>query len=121
MTETEYKAMNHYETDEHRQLAQSSFDNLLWLAKKISTVQTMLGASGESDGLLNLAKEVEGTLGNLGGSAAQITKELKGSGYARKMAKQTFNDLFTRIRDEEIEVKKRSSTRRKIRRKPANG
>jgi len=121
MTETEYKAMNPYEADEYRQLAQSSFDNLLWLAKKISTVQTMLSSNGEGGGLLDLAKEVEGTLGNLGGSAAQITKELKGSGYARKMAKQTFNDLFTRIRDEEIEVKKRSSTRRKIRRKPANG
>lgn len=121
MTETEYKAMNPYETDEHRQLAQSSFDNLLWLAKKISTVQTMLSANGEGDGLMSLAKEVEGTLGNLGGSAAQITKELKGSSYARKMAKQTFNDFFTRIKEEEIKVKKRSSTRRKIKRKPTDG
>ena len=121
MTETEYKAMNPYETDEYRQLAQSSFDNLIWLAKKISTVQTMLGANGEGDGLMSLAKEVENTLGNLGGSAAQITKELKGSSYARKMAKQTFNDLFTRIKDEEIQIKKRASTRRKIKRKPNNG
>ena len=116
MTETEYKEMHPYETDEYRQLAQSSFDNLLWLAKKISTVQGML-AGKEGDDLLTLATEVESTLGELGGSAAQITKELKGSGYARSMAKSTFKGFFERLKGQEIQVKERNRVRRQIRRK----
>jgi hypothetical protein len=116
MTETEYKDMHPYETDEYRQLAQSSFDNLLWLAKKISTVQGMLTGK-EGDDLLTLATEVESTLGELGGSAAQITKELKGSGYARSMAKSTFKGFFDRLKGQEIQVKERHRVRRQIRRK----
>lgn len=119
MTETQYKALNAYEADEYRQLAKSSFDNLLWLAKKISTVKTMLGDSEETNGLIGLVQEVENTLGEMGGSAAQITKELKGSSIARKVMKTTFNNYFDRIKEHEIVVKERARSRRRI--KPAPG
>lgn len=114
VTEDEYKALRPYETDEYRQLAQSSFDNLLWLAKKISTVKSMLGNDGEVDDLTCLAQEVESTLGDLGGTAGEITKQLKGSSFARSTAKKTFNEFFNRLREQEIEVKKKSRSRRKI-------
>jgi hypothetical protein len=114
LTEAEYKELRPYETEEYRQLAQSSFDNLLWLAKKISTIKSMLGNDCGVDDLTCLAQEVESTLGELGGSASAITQELKGSGYARSMAKQTFNGFFSRLQDQELEIKKRSRTRRKI-------
>jgi hypothetical protein len=119
LTETQYKAMNAYETEEYRQLAKSSFDNLLWLAKKISTVKTMLGDSEETNGLIGLVQEVESTLGEMGGSAAQITRELKGSSIARKVMKTTFNSYFDRIKEHEIVVKEKSRIRRRI--KPAPG
>lgn len=114
LSEEEYKALRPYETDEYRQLAQSSFDNLLWLAKKISTVKSMLGNDCGVDDLTCLAEEVESTLGDLGGTAAEITKQLKGSSYARSMAKKTFSGFFDRLKLQEGEVKKRSRTRRKI-------
>ena len=119
LTETQYKVMNAYETEEYRQLAKSSFDNLLWLAKKISTVKTMLGDSEETNGLIGLVQEVESTLGEMGGSAAQITRELKGSSIARKVMKTTFNSYFDRIKEHEIVVKEKSRIRRRI--KPAPG
>lgn len=114
LTEAEYKELRPYETEEYRQLAQSSFDNLLWLAKKISTVKSMLGNDCGVDDLTCLAQEVESALGELGGSADAITKELKGSGYARSVAKKTFNEFFNRLQNQELEIKQRSRTRRKI-------
>jgi hypothetical protein len=114
LTEQEYKDMRPYETEEYRQLAQSSFDNLLWLSKKIATVKSMLGNDCGVDDLTSLAQEVESTLGDLGGSAEVITKELKGSSYARSVAKKTFNGFFNRLQEQELELKKHSRTRRKI-------
>ena len=114
LTNEEYKTMHPYETEEYRQLAQSSFDNLLWLAKKISTVKGMLGGDSNADSLTGLATEVESALGELGGSAAAITKELKNSGFARKSAQATFKGFYDKLQtqDKEIQVKRRA--RRKI-------
>jgi hypothetical protein len=114
LTEDEYKAMRPYETDEYRQLAQSSFDNLLWMAKKIATVKGMLGNDCGVDDLTTLASEIESTLGELGSSAAQITKELKNSSFARSTAKKAFTGFFERLQEQDIEIKKRHRQRRKI-------
>jgi len=114
LTEDDYKNLKPYETDEYRQLAQSSFDNLLWLAKKISTVKTMLGNDCGVDDLTTLAQEVESTLGDLGKSAADITKQLKGSSFARITAKKTFTGFLGRLKEQEVEIKQRARTRRKI-------
>lgn len=114
LSEDEYKALRPYETDEHRQLAQSSFDNLLWLAKKISTIKGMLGNDCGVDDLTTLATEVESTLGELGSSAGEITKQLKDSNYARNTAKNVFNGFFERLQTQDMEIKTRRRTRRKI-------
>jgi hypothetical protein len=114
VTEADYKAMCPFETDENKVLTQSSFENLLGLASKISSVKSMLGGSSESKDLTSLAEEVSAKLGSMGGSAAEITKQLRTSGYARQQAKATFNDFLTKITTQEIEVRARAKTRRKI-------
>jgi hypothetical protein len=114
VTEAEYKNMSPFETDENKVLTQSSFDNLLALASKISSVKSMLGGGSESKDLTSLAEEVSAKLGSMGGSAAEITKQLRNSSYARQQAKATFNDFLTKITSQEIEVKSRVKARRKI-------
>ena len=114
VTTAEYAELKPFETEEYKQLTQASFDNLVWLAKKISTVKSMLNGEEDADSLTNLAKEVEGAISDLGGSAAEITKQLKNSSYARNAAKQTFTDFFNRLKDTEIEVRTRSKVKRKI-------
>ena len=115
LTEVEYQALRPYETDEHRALMQSTFDNLMWLANKISSVKSMLGETEDAKSLTGLADEVSDMLGSLGGSAAEITKQLRNSNYTRTATKNTFNDFLQRITTQEIEVKTRSKTlRRKI-------
>jgi len=102
-------------------LAQSSFDNVLWLAKKISTIKGMLGNDCGVEDLTNLATEVESTLGELGCSAAEITKQLKDSNYARNAAKSAFNGFLGRLQTQEKEIKTRRRTRRKFKAGGANG
>lgn len=115
LTEVEYQALRPYETDEHRALMQSTFDNLMWLANKISSVKSMLGETEGAESLTGLADEVSDMLGSLGGSAAEITKQLRNSNYTRTATKNTFNDFLQRITTQEIEVKTRNKTlRRKI-------
>jgi len=114
VTEAEYKAFCPFETDENKVLTQSSFDNLLALANKISSVKSMLGNSDETKDLTKLAEEVASKLGGMGGSAAEITKQLRNSSYARQQAKATFNDFLGRITSQEIEVKAKAKVRRKI-------
>jgi hypothetical protein len=121
LSQENYKALRPFETDEHRQLAQSSFDNLLWLAKKISTIKGMLGNDCGVDDLTTLATEVENTLGELGSSAGEITKQLKDSNYARNTAKDVFNGFLGRLQDQDMEIKTRKRTRRKIKVGGANG
>jgi len=111
----EYKEeLRPFETDENRQLAKSSFDNLLWMAKKISTVKSMLTDDPSSQGLSELADEVERTLRDLGNTPGRITKELRDSAYARKAAKAAFQGILGRLKTEEMEIKQRKRTRRKI-------
>jgi hypothetical protein len=115
LTEAEYKELQPYETEEHRALTQSAFENLQWLAQKISAVKTMLGSDKQVNDLTNLADEISTTLGALGGSAAEITKQLKNSSFARTTTKQTFGKFFDRIVAQEIEIKaKNKVARRKI-------
>lgn len=115
MTQTEYNDLRPYETDENKILAQSSFDNLIWLANKIQSVKSMLGGSGNADSLTKLAEEVSSTLGSLGGSAAEITKQLKNSSFARAQAKQTFQGFLDKLTTQEIEIKAQAKgPRRKI-------
>ena len=115
LTEAEYKALQPYETEEHRALTQSAFENLQWLAQKISAVKTMLGTNPEVSNLTSLADEISATLGTLGGSAAEITKQLKNSSFARTTTKQTFNNFFDRLVAQDIEIKTKSKVaRRKI-------
>ena len=115
LTEAEYKALQPYETEEHRALTQSAFENLQWLAQKISAVKTMLGTDPEVSNLTTLADEISATLSTLGGSAAEITKQLKNSSFARTTTKQTFNKFFDRLVAQDIEIKTKSKVaRRKI-------
>ena len=114
LSEDQYKALRPFETDEYRQLAQSSFDNLLWLAKKISTIKGLLGNDCGVDDLTALATEVETTLGQLGNSAAEITKQLKNSSFARTSAKTVFNGFLGRLQSQDMEIKTHRRTRRKF-------
>lgn len=114
MTETAYKELRPYETEEYRSLAQSSFDNLIWLATKIQSVRTMLGTGEGVADLTALAEEVSAALGNMGGSAAEITKQLKSSSFARAQAKATFQGFMDKL-STQIESKvKAKGPRRKI-------
>lgn len=115
LTEAEYKELQPYETEEYKTLTQSAFDNLIWLAQKINSVKTMLGQSSQINDLTELADEVSATLGELGGSAAEITKQLKNSSFARLTTKQTFYNFFNRLVTQDIEIKtKGKALRRKI-------
>jgi hypothetical protein len=115
ITESEYSELRPYETDENKILAQSSFDNLLWLANKIQSVKSMLGSDSYAENLTQLAEEVSATLGSLGGSASEITKQLRNSSFARQQAKATFNDFLTKLTTQEMEIKAQGKgLRRKI-------
>ncbi len=105
LSQAEYNALNPYETDENKILAQSSFDNLLYLANKIQTVKSMLGTDSGADNLTKLAEEVSATLGSLGGSAAEITRQLKNSSFARAQAKATFQGFLDQLTTQEIEIR----------------
>jgi len=116
LLKSEYMELRPYETDEYRSLMQSSFENLMWLAEKINSVKSMLGSSETADSLTNLATQVSNTLSNLGGSASEITKQLRNSNYARTMARASFDDLLHKITTQEMEVRLKSKTpRRKVR------
>lgn len=112
LTEQEYLDLKPYETDEYKSLTQSGFSNLQWLAQKISSVQAMLGEEGKP--VVDLAKEVQDTLTNIGNSADSITKSIRDSGYARKTAQATFNGLLQKISTHEMEIKKIQKVGRKI-------
>jgi len=115
LTQEEYNALKPYETDESRVLTQSSFDNLIWLANKIQSVKSMLGSATGSDSLTKLAEEVSATLGNMGGSAAEITKQLRNSGFARQQAKATFQSFLDKLTSTELEIREQGKgPRRKI-------
>lgn len=115
ISKAEYAELRPFETEEYKQLTQSGFENLMWLAKKISTVKSMLNGEEDADSITNLAREVESALTDMGGSAADITKQLKNSTYARAAAKQTFTDFFDRLKDQEMEVRQRGGrVKRKI-------
>jgi hypothetical protein len=112
LTEQEYLELKPYETDEYKSLTQSGFSNLQWLAQKIASVQNMLGEEGKP--VIDLAKEVQDALSNMGNSADSITREIKNSGFARKSAHTTFNNLLQKISTQEIEIRKIQKVGRKI-------
>lgn len=115
LSQEEYNALKPYETDENKVLTQSSFDNLIWLANKIQSVKSMLGSATGSDSLTKLAEEVSATLGNMGGSAAEITKQLRNSGFARQQAKATFQSFLDKLTSTELEIREQGKgPRRKI-------
>lgn len=115
VTKAEYAELRPFETEEYKQLTTSGFENLMWLAKKISTVKSMLNGEEDADSITNLAREVESALSDMGNSAAEITKQLKNSTYARNAAKQTFTDFFDRLKDQEMEIRQRGGrVKRKI-------
>lgn len=113
VTQEVYTSLGPYETQEYRQLTQSAFDNLMWLTQKITTVKSLLHAEEESDGISSLVDDVQKTLTNLGKSAADITKAIKGSEFARTSAKSLFDGLHQRIVNTEVEVKTRNNVRRR--------
>jgi hypothetical protein len=112
LTDQEYLALNPYETDEYKSLTQSGFSNLLWLAQKITSVKQMLGDNGTS--IVSLAEEVQKTLTDIGNSPESITRNIRDSGYARKSAQTTFNELLSKITTQEIELRKMNKVGRKI-------
>jgi hypothetical protein len=115
VNQAEYDDLRPYETDEYKQLAQASFDNLLTLANKISSVKTMLGNSDMANNLTKLADDVATTLSTMGRSAAEISSGLKSSSYARAQAKNVFSDYLKQITAQDIEVRQKAKTsRRKI-------
>lgn len=115
VTEAEYAELRPYETDEYKMLAQASFDNLLTLANKISSVKAMLGDSETAKNLTKLADDVATTLSTMGRSAAEISQGLKSSSYARAQAKQVFGDYLQQITKQDIQVREKAKTsRRKI-------
>lgn len=105
LTEQEYRDMRPFETDEHRILAQSSFDNLMWLANKINDIRKMLGSSQEAQDLTELAADVCDVLGELGNSAAEITRNIKLSSYTRMKVKETFSGFLDRITTQGLETR----------------
>lgn len=112
LTEAEYLSLKPYETNEFKSVTQSGFENLMDLAKKITTVKSMLGEENKS--VIDLAKEVQDTLANMGNSAASITKTIKDNGYARQTAQKSFNALLGKIAAQEIEVRNIAKAKRKI-------
>lgn len=114
-SQNDYNELRPYETDENKVLSSSSFDNLIWLAKKIQSVKSMLGDAAGAADLTKLAEEVTTTLGSMGGSAADITKQIKNSSFARAQTKITFNNFLDKLTTQEIEVRQQSKMRRKIR------
>lgn len=114
LTTAEYDELKPYETGENKVLTQSAFDNVLYLASKIQTVKTMLGNNTEANNLTALAEEVSTTLGQLGGSAAEITRQLKSSDFARSQVKTTFNAFLTRLTTQDLEIREQKNLRRKI-------
>lgn len=113
-TEDQYKALRPYETDEYRVLTQSGFDNLTWMAQRISTVKAMLGKDAQAKNLVGLVDEVSNTLSELGGSASAITRELKNSGFARNSLRQTFQKFSERLGDQATELREIGKVKRKI-------
>ena len=113
-SQSDYNELRPYETDENKVLSSSSFDNLIWLAKKIQSVKSMLGEAAGAADLTKLAEEVTTTLGSMGGSAADITKQIKNSSFARAQTKITFNNFLDKLTTQEIEVRQQSKMRRKI-------
>lgn len=105
MTEQEYRDLLPFETDEYRILAQSSFDNLMWLANKISSIKAMLGGSEEAQDLTELAADVTNALRDLGGNAADITRQLKQSPYLRSTARGMFGSFLDRITTQGLETR----------------
>lgn len=114
LSSSEYNALGPYETSENKHLTQASFENLMWLAKKIATVKSMLREEDESESVSSLAAEVESTLTQMGGSAEDITRQLKSSSYARANAKDVFEGLLDRIKTKDIEIRERAKVKRKI-------
>lgn len=113
-TEDQYKALRPYETDEYRVLTQSGFDNLTWMAQRISTVKAMLGKDAQAKNLVGLVNEVSNTLSELGGSASAITRELKNSGFARNNLRHTFQKFSERLGDQATELREVGKVKRKI-------
>ena len=74
----------------------------------------MLGEAAGAADLTKLAEEVTTTLGSMGGSAADITKQIKNSSFARAQTKITFNNFLDKLTTQEIEVRQQSKMRRKI-------
>jgi len=114
-TEEQYKSFRPYETDEYRVLTQSGFDNLIWMAEKISTVKSMLDQNHQAQNLIGLVDEVSNTLSELGGSPSAITRELKNSGFARNTLRQTFQQFSERLGDQETTLREIGRVKRKIR------
>ncbi len=114
VNEAEFNALRPYETEEYKQLAQASFDNLITLANKIASVRTMLGNSELALNLTKLADDVANTLSTMGTSAAEISQGLRSSSYARNQAKAAFNGFLEQITKQDIEVRTKARARRQI-------
>jgi hypothetical protein len=111
ITKDEYNGLKPYESEEYKILTQSAFDNLLALAHKISTVKSMLGESTEVADLAKLAADVEDTLRSAGGSASEITKQLKNSPFARTTMRDTFQGFARQISEGGLEMRTQQQIR----------
>jgi hypothetical protein len=114
VTETEYKELRPFETDEYRTLKTTSFENLRWMAERIQSVKTLLGSTAEVTDLTNLATEVSNTLHRLGGSAEEVTRELRNSKVVRVEAKAAFNGFLEKLTTQGMEIRKKSKVARKV-------
>lgn len=114
LTEAEYKALHPYETNEYRSLAKSSFENVMALTDRINKVKAMLGDSDETKGLNDLAVKISTMLASAGGSAADITKQIKNSSIAREEIRKSFGEFEKTIKSQ-IELSKTSKN--KVKRK----
>lgn len=114
LTEQEYKDMRPFETGEYKSLTNSAFENLMHLANKIQSVKTMLGDGTHASSLSDLADQVKTILGNFGGSAEAITKQLKNSSYVRSTAKDAFAKIAKNLAAQEIEIRQEVKLKRKI-------
>ena len=106
LTTEEYNNLGPYETDENRQLTTSAFDNLTWMADRIQRVKGMLGNDENAKNLTQLADEISQTLAQAGTSAADITKQLKGSAVARNSLRATFQAYSAQLAVQETQIRK---------------
>lgn len=117
LTPEDYAAeLQPYETAENRVLTQTAFSNIEEFAAKITRIKTMFGEQQGVTTLVNLAEQVQHILHDMGGNAAAITKQLRGSEFARKECKRNFAQIAATLTQQQTELREAGkAVRRKIR------